>query len=87
MYRLEHSTKNNPSTLFIVVDDVNKVFAIGETGACAYNPRAAYTVTSHATAREVNNLCDILLSRGYKKHDARSIDDMQEFLRAIAQNN
>lgn len=87
MYRLEHYIANRSSAMFIVVDDVDEIYAIGETGACAYNPRDAYTVTTHATAREIKNLSDILLSRGYKKYDAKSIDDMQEFLRAIAQKN
>ena len=64
-----------------MVDDAHKVFAVGYTATCACSPIGCDT-TTHATARELKNLHNLLICLGYQEFDAGSVEDMDKF-RAI----
>ena len=78
MYNIKHRIGNNNSWKFIMVDDAHKVFAVGDTGACACSP-LGYEITSHATAKELKDLRNLLTWLGYAEFDAGSIEDMDKF--------
>ena len=85
MYNIKHRIGNDSTWKFIMVDDAHKVFAVGYTASCACNPMG-YETTSHATAKELKDMRNILTQLGYAGFDAGSIEDMDKF-RAIVRED
>jgi len=78
MYHIKHRIGNENNWIFIMVDDFHRVFAVGNTASCACSP-LGYGFTSHATAKEVKDLRNILTRLGYREFDAGSVEDMDKF--------
>lgn len=78
MYNMKHRIGNDNTWKFIMVDDAHKVFAVGHTASCACSPMG-YDITSHATAKELKDLRNILIQLGYAEFNAGSIEDMDKF--------
>lgn len=79
MYRLEHTTNNMTGTDFVTVDDITRTFIAGNTAACAMNVGQDYTITTHATSKELKDLQTRLIESGYTPRRADYFDSVTQF--------
>lgn len=87
MYRLEHTTNNMTGTDFITVDDTTKTFIVGNTTYCVMNIGQDYTITTHATAKELKDLQARLIDAGYTPHRADYFESVTQFTEATGYPN
>lgn len=86
MYRLEHHGQYS-GTDFIAVDDITKTFIAGNTAACVMNIGQDHTVTTHATAKEIEDLQAHLIESGYTPHRADYFESVAQFTRTTGYPN
>ena len=87
MYRIEHTTDNMAGTNFVTVDDNAKTFIAGNTAACVMNIGQDYTITTHATYKELKNLQTRLIESGYTPCRADYFESVTQFTKATGYPN